>query len=257
MSHQRTPSAQDGSALTDQQEAVLSALRANPGTTTVALAKTANLSRSVTAKALVVLERQQRAVRKLGRRVAGSGQTPDLWSPYTEATPSSTPVPDRDEHADNSAEEVKAGPDQRTSHNDLTEEDSVAGKPLNAECDAVSDSSDRPDTNHRDDETTTKESPLPPEPGERCTLCGTLRRPPRTGGHLRSGELHQIVLRHMETHPASEFTATGLSRAIDRSGGAIANILPKLVKSGMARQVSDSPRRFQYAGSRPIDSREG
>ncbi|MDJ1134514.1 hypothetical protein [Streptomyces iconiensis] len=56
---------------------------------------------------------------------------------------------------------------------------------------------------------------------------------------------------HLQAHPEKEFTATGISRAVGRSSSAIANALPKLVAQGHARQVNETPRRFQYNSSGP------
>ncbi|KPC61329.1 hypothetical protein [Streptomyces chattanoogensis] len=70
---------------------------------------------------------------------------------------------------------------------------------------------------------------------------------------LAPGALRQMVIDHLEAHPDEAFTATKISRVIEKSSGAIANALDKLVGSGIAEQVSHQPRMFQLSGSAPTD----
>ncbi|MFE0276045.1 hypothetical protein ACFWZY_28725 [Streptomyces sp. NPDC058992] len=56
-----------------------------------------------------------------------------------------------------------------------------------------------------------------------------------------------MVVDHLEAHPGEAFTATRISRLIEKSSGAIANALDKLVKEGIAEQVNDRPRTFRLA----------
>ncbi|MCX5206912.1 hypothetical protein OG897_36615 [Streptomyces sp. NBC_00237] len=65
------------------------------------------------------------------------------------------------------------------------------------------------------------------------------------GKRLAPGGLRQMVIDHLTAHPAEAFTATKISRAIDRSSGAIANALVSLVKQGLAEQVTDRPRTYR------------
>ncbi|MFE0760191.1 hypothetical protein [Streptomyces smyrnaeus] len=88
-----------------------------------------------------------------------------------------------------------------------------------------------------------------PEPGKMCPTCGHWR-PSDTltdNGRLRPGALREMVTAFLAAHPDEAFTATKISRHLEHSSGAIANNLAKLAKNGIARQVSDSPRRYQYA----------
>jgi hypothetical protein len=70
-----------------------------------------------------------------------------------------------------------------------------------------------------------------------------------TGGNKRlaPGGLRQLVIDHLNTHPNEAFTATRISRTIDRSSGAIANALEKLVRQSIAEQVSERPRTYRLA----------
>ncbi|SHL81456.1 hypothetical protein SAMN05216268_106286 [Streptomyces yunnanensis] len=62
-----------------------------------------------------------------------------------------------------------------------------------------------------------------------------------------------MVIDHLQAHANEAFTATRISRIVERSSGAIANALDKLVSQGIAKQVTDRPRTFQLADSAVID----
>jgi hypothetical protein len=64
---------------------------------------------------------------------------------------------------------------------------------------------------------------------------------------MRPGELTQIVIGFLRSHPEGTFTPTEIAREINRSSGAIGNALGNLVRSGEARQVTDKPRTYQAA----------
>ncbi|KOV55816.1 hypothetical protein [Streptomyces sp. MMG1121] len=61
------------------------------------------------------------------------------------------------------------------------------------------------------------------------------------------GALRQLVIDHLRAHPDEAFTATKISRVIEKSSGAIANALDKLVKDGVADQMSDRPGTYRMA----------
>ncbi|WP_158678588.1 hypothetical protein [Streptomyces sulphureus] len=87
-----------------------------------------------------------------------------------------------------------------------------------------------------------------PAPGRACPTCGHVR-PSTTvtdSGRLRPGVLGEMVLNFMAAHSDEAFTATAISRSIERSSGAIANSLVTLAKRSTVRQVTDQPRRYQY-----------
>ncbi|MFI1205806.1 helix-turn-helix domain-containing protein [Streptomyces sp. NPDC020883] len=68
---------------------------------------------------------------------------------------------------------------------------------------------------------------------------------------LAPGALRQMVIDHLQAHPGEAFTATKISRAIEKSSGAIANSLATLVRLGIAEKVSDTPRTFRLADATP------
>ncbi|WP_431983075.1 hypothetical protein [Streptomyces qinglanensis] len=73
-------------------------------------------------------------------------------------------------------------------------------------------------------------------------------------GRLRPGVLGEMVLNFMAAHPDEAFTATAISRSIERSSGAIANSLVTLTERGTVRQVTDQPRRYQYVPAQDASS---
>ncbi|MFE3646431.1 MarR family transcriptional regulator [Streptomyces sp. NPDC059152] len=68
---------------------------------------------------------------------------------------------------------------------------------------------------------------------------------PTKDGRLAPGALRQMVVDHLHAHPDEAFTATRISRVIEKSSGAIANALVKLVGSGIAEQITDQPRTYR------------
>ncbi|WP_369356066.1 MarR family transcriptional regulator [Streptomyces sp. cg2] len=67
---------------------------------------------------------------------------------------------------------------------------------------------------------------------------------PVAGRRLAPGALRQMVIDYLQAHPDEAFTATRISRAIEKSSG-IANALIKLAAAGIAEQVTDRPRTFR------------
>ncbi|MCC9738487.1 hypothetical protein [Streptomyces sp. MNU89] len=66
---------------------------------------------------------------------------------------------------------------------------------------------------------------------------------------LAPGGLRQMVIDHLTAHPGEAFTATKISRQIEKSSGAIANALATLAAQGVAEQVSEKPRTYRLATS--------
>ncbi|MFM9446937.1 hypothetical protein [Streptomyces acidiscabies] len=64
-------------------------------------------------------------------------------------------------------------------------------------------------------------------------------------GRLAPGGLRQMTFDHLQAHPDEAFTATRISRAINRSSGAIANALVTLTRQGLTEQVTDQPRTYR------------
>ncbi|MFI6350232.1 hypothetical protein [Streptomyces sp. NPDC050560] len=88
------------------------------------------------------------------------------------------------------------------------------------------------------------------EPAPAAQAAGASGERPTGGvGRLAPGALRELVIGHLRAHPGEAFTATKISRVIERSSGAIANALVTLVKQGLAEQVSDAPRTYRLSAS--------
>ncbi|WP_274916654.1 helix-turn-helix domain-containing protein [Streptomyces sp. WZ-12] len=83
---------------------------------------------------------------------------------------------------------------------------------------------------------------------------GTTATPLSEKRRLAPGALRQMVIDHLQAHPDEAFTATRISRVIEKSSGAIANALATLVGLGIAEQVSDTPRTYRVAEPTPANN---
>jgi hypothetical protein len=73
-------------------------------------------------------------------------------------------------------------------------------------------------------------------------------RAKRSSGSTRLGrsELAAMVLNHLRANPRAEFTPSAVAKALGgKSGGAIGNALERLVASGDAVKVAESPRSYR------------
>ncbi|BDM71543.1 hypothetical protein HEK616_50300 [Streptomyces nigrescens] len=127
--------------------------------------------------------------------------------------------------AEEEANAAQSAPSQDTEHND-GDDTSQDGTPSEEDSNNTSAPQENPEP---------PTAPAPPAPSAE--------------GRLAPGALRQMVIDHLRAHPADAFTATQISRIIEKSSGAIANALDKLVSQGIATQVNDRPRRFQLANS--------
>ena len=78
-------------------------------------------------------------------------------------------------------------------------------------------------------------------PASRWSLTGQTERP-----RLRPGELDGLVLEHLRGLDAP-VGPTAVGKALDRSAGAVANCMARLVKTGQLTQTSQVPRRYKAA----------
>ncbi|MEU7317202.1 hypothetical protein [Streptomyces sp. NPDC007083] len=186
----------------------------------------------------------------------GAPQTPE---PHHEVQPDQgtepAPLPGRSAHPSDPAPVQADNPPKE--HSDATPLDAPAPAPLPGDDAPVQEEGPQPPSEPATSTGTpasVASAPEPsaeiarPEPGKRCPTCGHWR-PSDTltdTGRLRPGALRQIVTAFLASHPDEAFTATAISRQVERSSGAIANSLTAMAKDGIARQVSDSPRRYQY-----------
>ncbi|PGH47132.1 helix-turn-helix domain-containing protein, partial [Streptomyces sp. Ru87] len=267
-----TPAPEPLTGLTGAPAAIYTELAHHTdGVTAAELALAAGVGRSTAGKALSTLERHGLAVRTPGGH-DGPRRTPDHWhlaptrkggddtangqqtvSTRPETSTADTPEPDanrsEDENAtvDDKTPEVSVAPvdedtgittsqgaDTSPEHEPQGTEqtdgkDSGAGTPLAHGGKAV-------------EEDSASASQASPE--HRATSAGAII-PLGEKKRLAPGALRQMVIEHLAAHPGEAFTATKISRVIEKSSGAIANALEKLVNQGIAEQVSDRPRTFR------------
>lgn len=76
-----------------------------------------------------------------------------------------------------------------------------------------------------------------------ATLAGSSGRPKE---RLRPGQLHDLVLDYLTYNPGAHSPAS-IAKALQRSNGAIANSLVRLTNQKKAKQVSQTPRRYELA----------
>lgn len=69
---------------------------------------------------------------------------------------------------------------------------------------------------------------------------------PSPSEHLAKGELAALVLAHLATH-REDLGPSAVAKALERSSGAVANALERLVTSGDVRLVGEKPRRYRLA----------
>jgi predicted transcriptional regulator len=218
------------------------------------LALTAKIGHSTAGKALNTLEKLNLATRIRGTFESGH-RTPDLWhrTPTAEDSPESPTVATPDEST------APASPDlpspATTTH--TTDEPTEAQLPAQPdEPEPHSDGTD-PATATECNEASPNQAPSgdstadPQQPAAQEEAA-----PPATGqrghnGRLAPGALRQMVIDHLRAHPDDAFTATKISRVIERSSGAIANALVTLTNQGLAEKASDKPLTYRLATTTP------
>lgn len=201
------------------------------------IAQAAQTARSSTFKHLVALEKCGLAHRDRGIH-NGPNRRPDLWrATHTEPGPTPDEVPTHEELPMPAPVTAPAG-DPTTDTTDQHREPDTppAGEP--------EENSDVPEA--------AQAAPAAALPAQRTAPAEPASPAPITslpGGNKRlaPGGLRQLVIDHLNAHPGEAFTATRISRMIDRSSGAIANALVTLAKQGIAEQVTDRPRTYRAA----------
>ncbi|MFD7013519.1 helix-turn-helix domain-containing protein [Streptomyces sp. NPDC059928] len=209
--------------------------------TAAELALAAGLGRSTASKALTTLEQHGLAHREPGGH-DGPHRTPDRWQRVQ-----TNPTPDADAKDTATAEPANDSPDP-------------AEAPARDAADTVSEAA--PQTAAPTADTPAPDSAAAPTPGvgdatektsegeaagDELTTAPAAQPAPTPGQRVRlaPGGLRQMVIAHLTAHPDEAFTATRISRAIEKSSGAIANCLTTLVKQQIAQQVSDTPRTYR------------
>ncbi|NEW71075.1 MarR family transcriptional regulator [Streptomyces rhizosphaericus] len=253
-----TPNQPDPAQLTGATAAVWAALNNQPGTTSTTLAQAAGAGRSTTTKALRHFEQTGLAHRE-SAAPDGNGRPVNYWYP----TP--TPPPDRDTSTspDTTDEPPTADNDiheQSTEHHahpapaaesPASEDD--ASEHGDADEDGERGSASDPSQGVEDDDApapapTPAFEPPTSEAASEDTKTEETQPTVNQSGHrirLAPGALRQMVIGHLTAHPDEAFTATRISRIIEKSSGAIANALVTLTKQGIAEQVTEHPRTYR------------
>jgi hypothetical protein len=232
--------------------------------TVAELALAADLGRSTTGKALVTLEERGLAVRIPGGH-DGPRRTPDRWhaAPATEATNGDEPS---QPHADAQPEtRPENTPEPDTHDTDTptgaseTEPDTTAEPCGPAEAPQVSppqeaepgegDCGAEEDPHGEDSHDGPQATPAPQADAGRPAQTAEPIPLPGEKKRLAPGALRQMVIDHLQAHRGEAFTATKISRVIEKSSGAIANALVTLTRQGIAEQVSDRPRTYRLAAA--------
>lgn len=228
------------------------------GATATEISLAAHVGRSTAGKVLVALEQRGLATRSPGGH-DGARRLADLWHPThdrpnseeglgSERSAGSTTAPEPSTMESSKRSREARGHREPTDAM-ATEEDST-GLPATEASDAApaAEPPDGEDGTSEQDSSTTPDSTnalvgqrgaeQPVAPAEAITLPSSKQR-------LAPGGLRQMVLEHLQAHPDQAFTATRISRLIDRSSGAIANALDKLAHHGLAELVSEQPRTYR------------
>ncbi|MER8160240.1 hypothetical protein [Streptomyces sp. NPDC094472] len=252
----------DPQQLTGATAAVWSALNSQPGATSTTLARAAGVGRSTTTKALRALEQIGLARREIPA-AEDRGRPTHHWY--------ATPAPDKDtsssrDTSDGPSTENSAGPEPATPHADdpthtaqppaYSDDTPRHGQAHANDPDAEQMASDA--TDEAEQKTGSDSSPTPtPALAPAASSEGTVQPgtpegdrpttlPSQEKIRLAPGALRQMVIDHLTAHPDEAFTATRISRIIEKSSGAIANALATLAKQGIAEQVTEHPRTYRH-----------
>ena len=82
-----------------------------------------------------------------------------------------------------------------------------------------------------------------PNPELRPAATSTDEGAPRLG----RGELATLVVEFLAIHPTEAMGPVAVAKALERSGGAVANALGRLTEAGTVKQVGVRPRRYRLA----------
>ncbi|MCX4458232.1 hypothetical protein OG585_37530 [Streptomyces sp. NBC_01340] len=201
------------------------------------IAQAAQSARSSTFKHLVALEKRGLAHRDRGIQ-NGPTRRPDLWrATHTEPSPTPDETP-ADEEPTKPVPGTAPASDPFADTTDLkTESDAPTSHDPEGNSPTLQTAEPAPVVALPAPRTAPIE---PSSPAAITSLAGGNKR-------LAPGGLRQLVIDHLNAHPGEVFTATRISRMIDRSSGAIANALATLAKQGIAEQVTDRPRTYRAA----------
>ncbi|GAA3357553.1 hypothetical protein GCM10017744_028590 [Streptomyces antimycoticus] len=251
-----TPNQPDPAQLSGATAAVWAALNNQPGTTSTTLAQAASAGQSTTTKALRHFEQTGLAHRE-SAAPDGSGRPVNHWYP----TPTPTPDPDTSTSPDTTDEPPTAEDDSHESPNEHHDRPALTAESPASE-DGASEHGDADEDGERGSVTEpsqgveTDDAPAPAPASEPPTSEAasedakseeTQPTVSQSGYRTRlaPGALRQMVIGHLTAYPDEAFTATRISRIIEKSSGAIANALVTLTKQGIAEQVTERPRTYR------------
>lgn len=222
--------------------------------TAAELALAAGLGRSTTSKALTTLEAHGLAVRTPGGH-DGPRRTPDRWQSVLSSESAQAPESIRSAPCNTDSAKLDASGGDG--------EIIVAASESPLATDSATGASQA--TAHRGTYDRNQSSPYPEgcaadTSGQNVSISPTGAEQPMaspavialSGGtkRLAPGALRQRVIDHLTAHPGEAFTATKISRTIEKSSGAIANCLSFLVKHQIAEQVGEGPRTYRLIPTR-------
>ncbi|MEU3622558.1 hypothetical protein AB0E54_09115 [Amycolatopsis coloradensis] len=226
------------------EDKVLTALTANPASTTAALAKAAGVGRSTAAKILARWGRDGTAI-----RTAGDGpRNPDTWAlapTGRDTTASDTHDAQSDTAAGNTTETSEATKKTISDTDDAPE--STATDTAQDDADPVTAADDAgtnplPNTAPQDP-TDGAAKPEPSATGSPAVTDATSTARPDKD-RLPKGGLRAMVEEYLTEHPDEDFGPAKIGKDLGRSGGAVNNALEKLVADGYARKTCEAPKRF-------------
>jgi predicted transcriptional regulator len=245
-----TPTALPPAALT-----VASLLSAETGTSIAELAEKARLSRTTASKALTALESTGTARRENGGR-DGAHRAPDQWFATARADHAQPATADLDDATP--PVDVVAEPEP------LPEAIVEPGEQANPQPESADGEPDGPSggqvqdepapappvepANTQDPQSATSATPHQAKPAKKtpATPAAPATAPGGEERRLPKGGLRTMVAEHLEGNPELVITASKLGKLLDRSSGAVANALDKLIELGAVEQVGDKPRTFRH-----------
>ncbi|MEV8320429.1 helix-turn-helix domain-containing protein [Streptomyces sp. NPDC059900] len=245
------PAPEPLTGLTGAPATIYTELVASPGTTGAELALATGLGRSTAGKALVTLEEHGLAIRTPGGH-EGARRTPDRWNPAPVGAcrEQQTPTDEGSEPDGDGAdtEATASAPEAvTTTHPSDTPQDITPDSLTEAEAaDNAEDPNGGKDAEVANATATAREAEHPVVPMAAASIGQRAR--------LAPGGLRQMVIDHLQAHPAEAFTATKISRVIEKSSGAIANALVTLTRQGISEQVTERPRTYRLAETGTSDA---
>ncbi|MFC7305111.1 helix-turn-helix domain-containing protein [Streptomyces monticola] len=230
------PSPQPLTGLTGAPAAIYTELVTTPYATAAELALAAGLGRSTATNALATLEKQGLVVREPGGH-EGARRVPDRWRA---AGDSPLATGDDDAAANHDSDTTRTG----------DRPEPAPTSPTKVDANGTGTTSESPSTTLGEQTV----HPEAPSDGGQPVAESAATTSFGEGKRLAPGALRQLVVGHLEAHPGKAFTATGISRAISKSSGAIANALVTLAGQGVAEQVTDRPRTYRLANPSGTES---